>query len=342
MPRVNEVNLEGKCVRIDARKGMSKNNQEFISMTFTLSIEGNQIKVESFSMRHKKDGSELTSYQGLMTLFEEATALHKTIKEVGMEKGEEVADDTIVGDIEDCSAISFSNYGKFKYCRLVENSFMTAEGLKKTVRIEGVYPNRVDQSKREYKPKHEFEVCGLVIQAPFVTESIDGEEYLIMTIETPIYQEPYGEREASVTLHEVQLQCHDPQYFDYIVDNFELGTKVYLNGQIVRKIQRVENVVESVDDTIGFGRKVEHKPQYKTAIEEYFEILGGYELEEDDLMPMEEKEFNAELWQKAKVEKDLKLAEMRNGNNEPKKQVGFGKPTVKEESKKVRNNNLPF
>ena len=39
---------------------------------------------------------------------------------------------------------------------------------------------------------------------------------------------------------------------------------------------------------------------------------------------MEEKEFNAELWQKAKVEKDLKLAEMRNGNNEPKKQVGFG------------------
>lgn len=342
MARVNEVSLEGKLNRMDVRKGLSKAGAEFISVTFTLDVEGNQIKVESFSMRHKKDGSELTSYQGLMTLFEEASALHKTIKEVGMEKGEEVEDYTIVEDIEDCSAISFSNYGKFKYCRLVENSFMTAEGLKKTVRIEGVYPNRVDQSKREYKPKHEFEVCGLVIQAPFVAESIDGEEYLVMTIEVPIYQEPYKEREASVTLHEVQLQCHDPQYFDYIVDNFGLNTKVYLNGEIVRVVERVEVEEDSDDNVKGFGKVIKHAPQYKTNTKEYFEILGGYELEEDDLMPMEEKEFNEELWEKAKVEKDLKLAEMQNGNNEPKKQVGFGKPTVKQEPKKVRNDSLPF
>lgn len=51
---VNEIKLQGRINRIDARFGMSKTNKEFVSVTFTLDVESNQIKIESFSMRHKK------------------------------------------------------------------------------------------------------------------------------------------------------------------------------------------------------------------------------------------------------------------------------------------------
>ena len=46
----NNVYLQGRINRIDARYGMTKANKEFMTVTFTLDIEGNQIKVESFSM----------------------------------------------------------------------------------------------------------------------------------------------------------------------------------------------------------------------------------------------------------------------------------------------------
>lgn len=344
MQRVNEVNLEGRCVRIDARKGLSKTGSEFISMTFTLSIEDNQIKVETFSMKNKKDGSLLKSYEGLMTLFLETKCQHKTLKDADMEKSEEVEDDTIVENIEDCTAISFSNYGKFKYCRFVENSYISADGLKKSTRIEACYPNRVDEDKKEYKPKREFEICGEVIKAPTLFTSVeDDSEYLKMTVEVPIYQESYKDKESSVSLHEIEVECHDEQYFDYIQDNFELGTKVYLNGEIVRRVHRVEVVEEDNEVERGFGKVIKHEPQFRNNVEERFEILGGYELDEDDLMDMEEKEFNPTLWEKARAEKEKKLAEMQNENRN-EKQVGFGrdKGDKKDKDVKGKDNNLPF
>ncbi|MGN1370728.1 MAG: hypothetical protein ACI4XM_00395, partial [Candidatus Coprovivens sp.] len=324
-----------------ARFGMSKTNKEFVSVTFTLSIEGNQIKVESFSMRHKKDGSELSSYQGLTTLINDSKCLHKTIKPLGEDEAIVVEDDTIVTDINDADALDCGNYNGFRYTRFVENSYMSAEGLKTNIRIETAYPRRVDEDKREYKPQADWEICGIVKTQPVAIPSIDEDEKEVMqfVVEVPTYTEAYGDREASVVLNELTIVSHDESVWGYLEDNFTVGTPVYLNGTIVRQVNRVE-IEQSNDDVKGFGRVIEHQPQFRTKVIDYLEVLGGYTIE-DEMEEMEEKEFNAELWQKAKVEKDLKLAEMQNGNNEPKK-VGFGKPTVKQEPKKVRNDNLPF
>lgn len=340
---VNQITLEGRIVRADYRKGMSKNNKPFLSANFTLDVNGNQIKCESFSMQFKGDGvTESTNYKSLMTIFEEANALHKTMREVNQDKADEISDDTIVENIEDCTAIKCSNYNGFKYCRFSENAYMSAEGLKINIRIEFAYCNRVDEDKREYKPQADWEVCGIVKTQPVAIPSIDEDEKEVMlfVVEVPTYTDAYGDREASVVLNELTIVSHDESVWEYLEDNFTIGTPVYLNGTIVRQVNRVE-IEQPNDDIKGFGRVIEHQPQFRTKVIDYLEVLGGYTIE-DEMEEMEEKEFNAELWQKAKVEKDLKLAEMRNGNNEPKKQVGFGKPTVKEESKKVRNNNLPF
>lgn len=334
---VNQVEIIGRCNRIDARFGESKDGREFVSMTFTLDVEGNQIKVESFSMRYKKNSEdELGSYKGLMTLLNESNALHKTTKRMKDDKAEEL-EEGIVENIEECSAIRFNNYGAFKSCKLVENSYAKEGNIVKNIRIEGSYPSRVDENKVEYKPQRDFELCGAVKVPPVVMEDIDGNEYMQLTIVVPNYVEAYGDRKESVTLNEVVLQSHDPSAFAYIEDNFEVNSFVYVNGQMVRLVERFE--VETMDDeNRGFGRTVKHQANYQTKIIEHMEILGGYVLEADEIE--ECPAFNMELWEEAMEVKKQKEEEMLNGGEQTPKQVGFGRSN---EPKKVnRSPKLPF
>ena len=331
---VNQVTLVGKVIRMDKRIGLTRDNREFISMQFTLNINDDQIKVESFAMKLKSDGSETSAYKGLETLFEESVALHKTIKMPNEDKATEVEDETIAQDIEDCTVLKFSNWNGFKYCRMEENTYAKDGQLVKNIRLTSAYPNHVDLSKVEYKPQKDFEICGLVKNEAILMEK-DDVEYLQLLVVVPIYQEAWGDRSATVTLNDVTVTCHDESVFDYIQDNFEKGTVVYLNGEIIRRVQRIENEVE-VDENRGFGRVMARQKTYTTNIEEYMEIMGGYPLESDEIEEM--REFNQELWQVAKELKETKEQEMLNGGERPKAKVGFGK----EEKPKTKTNRLPF
>lgn len=317
----NRVELQGRLNRIDVREGLSKAGAEFVSVTFTLDVDGNQIRVESFSMKHSKNGDESKSYQGLMTIFNEGFALHKTVKKVGDDQATPIEDETIVEDINECDAIRFSNYGSFKYCRFEENVYAKEGELVKNIRLQGAYPNRVDESKREYTPTADFEISGVVRKAPMMVERNEV-ECMEMTVEVPIYVEAYGDREASVTLHEITVRTMDEEVFGYLEDNFELGSVVYLNGRIVREVQRVEIEALADDEGRGFGRKIKREPQYKTNINEYYEILGGYLLDEDEIE--DTRAFDRDIWEKATQAKKEKEQEMLEGGEKPK-QVGFGK-----------------
>lgn len=317
----NRVELQGRLNRIDVREGLSKAGAEFVSVTFTLDVDGNQIRVESFSMKHNKNGDESKSYQGLMTIFNEGFALHKTVKKVGDDQATPIEDETIVEDINECDAIRFSNYGSFKYCRFEENVYAKEGELVKNIRLQGAYPNRVDESKREYTPTADFEISGVVRKAPMMVERNEV-ECMEMTVEVPIYVEAYGDREASVTLHEITVRTMDEEVFGYLEDNFELGSVVYLNGRIVREVQRVEIEALADDEGRGFGRKIKREPQYKTDINEYYEILGGYLLDEDEIE--DTRAFDRDIWKKATQAKKEKEQEMLEGGEKPK-QVGFGK-----------------
>lgn len=333
----NNVEVIGRLNRVDARFGNSKDGRPFVSMTFTLEVEDNLIKIESFSMQYKKNSEEeLGSYKGLMTILNESFALHKTIKKVGEDQATTVEDETIVENIDECDAIRFSNYGNFKYCRLVENVYAKEGELVKSIRVEGAYPNRLDESKKEYVPTADFEIAGVVTKAP-VSMEVDEEECMQMTVVVPVYQDAWGDREASVTLHEVQVRTYDSEVFGYLEDNFEKDRIVYLNGRIVREVKRVEMETMMDDAGRGFGRTMKREPSYRTEVNEYYEILGGYPLDEDEIE--ETKALDMELWEKALQVKKEKEQEMLEGGEKPKANVGFGRS---ESKPKTKNSRLPF
>jgi hypothetical protein len=331
----NACNITGRLNRMDVKKGIAKTGNEFISVTFTLQVGESQLRVENFSMKNKKDGTELSSYTGLMTLFNEAKALHKTMREVGEEKAEEVQDETIVENIDECDAIRFSNYGNFKYCRIEENSYAKDGEIVKNLRLVGASPNRVDESKKEYVPTADFEVAGVVTAPPVLLEK-DEVEFMQLKVMVPVYTEAWGDREAKVDLVEMTVRLNDESAFGYVEDEFTVGAFVSLNGTIVREVKRVELEVPMEDEGRGFGRKIEHKAQYKTEIVEYYNLLGGYTLEEEEVENTPA--LNMELWNRAKEEKAQKEQEMLQQNDKPKQGFGRGEQKVETKQKPV----LPF
>lgn len=331
---VNEIEVVGNLKRMDIREGQTKDGREFVSATYTINVEGNEIRIENFAMKLKADSTETGAYKSINTLFTEAKALFKTIRHVGEDKGEEVQDETIVENIEDTSVLRFSNYNGFKYTRFACNEYMSNGELVKNTRIECAFPNRVEEGK-DFKYKRDFEICSLVKTAPVVVEKNEV-EFMQMTVIVPTYQEAYGDRPEKVTLQEIKLVCHDTSAWGYLEDNFEVGSVVYLNGQIIRTIEKVENEVE-VDENRGFGRAIARQKSYTTNINDYLEILGGYVLETDEVEEMPE--FSQELWEKAKAEQEQKEQEMKQEKpSEPSRT--FGRSTTQSAPKK--NNALPF
>ena len=327
--RTNSVIIEGKIKRMDYKFNKTKDGRDFVSATFTLCVDENEIRVESFSMRCKKNGDELSSYQGLITLFNEAKCVCKTYKKADMEKAELIEDETIVENIEDADALDCGNY-KVRYTRFEENSYEREGQVVKNIRIQTTYPRRVDFEKKEYTPKADFIIAGKVKQPPML-DPIDG-EFVKMVVTVPIYQEGWGDKKESVTLHDITVETRDPNAFDYVLDNFVKDEMAYLEGRLLRTITQVE--MESViDDTErGFGScKYNKEPKFKTKVDEAFIIEGGYPLEIEEIENMPE--FKEELWEQAQQNQQQSQPQ----EQAPKKEWG-----KKEQSVPKKSNDLPF
>lgn len=332
--KTNQISLQGKLVKMAYRAGVSKAGKEFISATFTLDVNGDRINAETFAMKMKADGSdESGAYKSLMTLWNESKALQKTYKKQGEEKPTEVENETIVENIEDTTAIKMSNWNGFKYCKFVENNFVSATGEQvKNTRIEFAYPNRMDEEN--YEPKADFEIAGKVKTAPCMMEKPDGTEYMQFVVTVPEYIEAWKDRPEQVKLQDITVASYDKDAWEYIEDNFTMGSFAYLNGEIVRKVMRVEK--PTIDDEgRGFGRKLKQNPEYDTKIDERFEIMGGYVLEEDELEL--EKAFNEELWLQAEQQQPK-----QEKTPEVKKTWGREETKSKEETKPRNDDIVPF
>lgn len=332
--KTNQISLQGKLVKMAYRSGVSKAGKEFVSATFTLDVNGDRINAETFAMKMKADGSdESGAYKSLMTLWNESKALQKTYKKQGEEKPVEVENETIVENIEDTTAIKMSNWNGFKYCKFVENNFVSATGEQvKNTRIEFAYPNRVDDEN--YEPKADFEIAGKVKTTPCMMEKPDGTEYMQFIVTVPEYIEAWKDRPEQVKLQDITVTSYDKDAWNYIEDNFTMGSFAYLNGEIVRKIIRVEK--PTIDDEgRGFGRKLKQEVQYDTKIDERFEIMGGYVLEEDELEL--EKAFNEELWLQAEQQQPK-----QEKTPEIEKTWGRKETKSKEETKPKNDDIVPF
>lgn len=328
--KINQITLQGKLVKLAYRFGVSKAGKDFVSATFTLDVDGDRINCESFAMKLKANGSdESGAYKSLMTIFKEANALYKSYKMPNDEKPTDVDDETIVEDIEDATAIKMSNWNGFKYCKFVANEYTNAQGEQvKNTRVEFAYANRLDDEK--YEPRKDFEICGKVKTAPTLLEKVDGTEYMQFVVTVPEYIEQWKDRPEQVKLQDITVTSYDKNAWGYIEDNFTMGSFAYLNGEIVRKVIRVEKPVID-DDSRGFGRKLKSEPEFDTKTDERFEIMGGYTLDLDELEV--EKAFNMELWEQAQQNQQQSQPQ----EQAPKKEWG-----KKEQSSPKKNNTLPF
>ncbi len=340
MANTNMIGLQGRINRIDVRRGLSKANAPFASYTFTLDIDGDLVKVESFAMKLKANGEENTAYKGLETLLREAKALYKTVREVGADKAEAIEDETIVENIDECDALDCQNWKQFIYTRFEENAYAKDGQMVRGVKIVTARPKRVDENKKAYTPVNQWEISGVITKEPVMKE-MDEKEFLEVVVTIPIYNEAYGERQESVTLHEVTLQAHSDEAIEYIMDTFNQGMFVYLNGKIVRTVERIEIESFDVETGRGFGKKIEKQPNYSTKVTEYFEILGGWELEEEEYI--DEPSFNMELWKAAKEEKEEKERKMLEGDSAPQEpQRGFRKKDANIDKPKTKKTQMPF
>lgn len=332
----NACNIQGRVNRLDAKYGKTQSGNEYVNTTFTLQVDETQLRVNVMQYKYKKDGTVMGAYEGIETLVNECKALHKTVRLIGEDKATEIQDSTIVENIDECDAIRFSNYGNFKYCRIEENSYMREGELVKNLRLVGASPNRVDETKKEYVPTADFEIAGKIVSVPVLIEK-DEVEFMQFKVVIPVYTEAWGEREAKVDLVEMTVRLNDESAFGYVEDEFELGSFVSLNGTIVREVKRTELEVPTEDDGRGFGRKVQHEAKYKTEIIEYYNLLGGFPLEVEEIE--ETPAFSQELWEKAKAEQEQKEQEMKQEKpSEPSRT--FGRSTTQSTPKK--NNVLPF
>lgn len=332
----NNVKLIGRLVRIDVVENESKSGKPYISATLTLRVGDNDIQTRVFSMKYKANGvDEQSSYKGIMTIYVEGNALYKSYKFMDKDAIHEKAEnnETIVEDIEDCEVIKLSSYGNFKFCRFQTNTFLSKDNsIKKAVNIEFNYCNRGDKNE-EYVSKNYWEVVGRVETEP--VETVDKHEQPIIKFKVlvPTFNKGYEKQdgtkvEDSVRLDEIEVVSHDEDVFDYIQDNFEKGSFVSLNGEIIRKVTRIE-VEQELDVDRGFGRTKEIEPQFKTDTDEYFEILGGFAYESEELEEVQE--FKQELWEKALEDLEEKEEELKQSDEKP---FGFGKPQTQPQARK--------
>lgn len=333
--KINQITLQGRLVKLAYRFGVSKAGKDFVSATYTLDVDGDRINCETFAMKMKADGSdESGAYKSLMTIFKEANALYKSYKMPNDEKPTDVKDETIVEDIEDATAIKMSNWNGFKYCKFVANEYTNAQGEQvKNTRIEFAYANRLDDEK--YTPRKDFEICGKVKTAPVLLEKVDGTEYMQFVVTVPEYIEQWKDRPEQVKLQDITVTSYDKNAWEYIEDNFTMGSFAYLNGEIVRKLTRVEKPIIN-DEGRGFGRHIPSEPEFDTKTDERFEIMGGYTLEEDELEV--EKAFNMELWEQA--EQGQQQVQMQE--EKPDRTFGRKQAPTQQTSQPKKNNALPF
>lgn len=335
---LNNYTCEGKLKRFDIKEDKTKaSKQPYISATATLVIGENEIKIEMFAMKLKYNGEESSGYTAIKTLYNESFAMYKS-KKVGdkltVEKKED--NDTIVESIEDCDVIRANTYGEYKYCRLEMNAFAKDGELTKDFRVSANFINRAKEDS-EYNPNNEFECSGMVVSDIENGVTKSGLQCVSFTILVPIFNKEYTNKDgelvpSKVDLQELKMVCTEEDAFGFIREEFKEGNIVNINGEIFRRVARVEKkVVEENNDRRSFGKKIEHKTEYETKVEQYLSVLGGFAYDEGELDEFEE--FDMNKWKIGKEVLDKKIEDLKNGGDKkPSGNKGFGRTENKKPS----------
>lgn len=183
------------------------------------------------------------------------------------------------------------------------------------------FVNRV-QVGEEFNPRAEFEVEVFVRNVKAETNK-DAEETGRAEVEG--YIPLYGGKVIPFTFKVAA------EGSEYVQDNYEPGQTVKFYGDIVNFKEKKVTVEKA-----AFGKDKE-KVTYNT-VREYVITGGGEAYDEESV-----KAYSVDLIKKALTEREIYLDELKNKNNEPKKEEKKGGfDTKKKDKVQVNKDKLPF
>ncbi len=294
----------------------------------------NQVVIEGtlLEVRHTewKSGKGLNIELDIETAENEVhtiTGMSKYKKDDGSDNGIAKGYQTVIDEYKSVAANGREEADKVRVTqgRIGLNEYFGQdEKLRSFPQLSTNFVNRV-QAGEEFNPRAEFEVEVFVKNVKPETNK-DAEETGRAEVEgfIPLY----GGKVIPFTFKVTA------EGSEYVQDNYEPGQTVKFYGDIINYKEKIVT-----EEAVAFGKPKE-KISYKT-VREYVITGGGEPYDEDNV-----KAYDIELIKKALTERELFLQELKNRNNEPKKEEkkgGFNTKKDKPADKpKISANDLPF
>jgi hypothetical protein len=295
----NKVTVEGLLLEVRHSEWSSK---EGFKIELDIEVGENEVHtVHGMTKYKKKDGSENGIAKGFQTVINE----YKSVADVGREEADKVR----------------VNQGRID----INEYFGQDEKLKSFPQISTNFVNRV-QAGEEYDPRAEFEV-EIMVKSTKPEFNKNSEETGRAVLEGFIPM--FGGKVIPFSFVVAEEGA------EYVQDNYEKGSTVFVYGKIVNFKEKVVKKTEA-----AFGKDKE-TITYNT-VREYVVTGGGEPYEEENA-----KAYNPELIGKALTERETYLEEMKNkaknkDNKKEEKKGGFGGKSSGEKKSKINTDNLPF
>lgn len=211
----NQVAIQGILIKKTVNKGLTKDNREFMGMELTIrTSETEEHVVRMYSNKLTKDGSISKIYTALETVADE----YKSAEIDGIEN----ADKVFIKNGE----ISMNRYmdrmGELRESRKLTSKFCS--------RVEG-----------EFSPRSEFSLVGVVESVIPKMNMQEEIECLKLNLIIP--------KGFNNLIDKIQVTIRGEEFYSYIEDNFTKGVVVRVGGNVINKVEKVEEE----KTTSGFG-----------------------------------------------------------------------------------------
>ena len=316
-------------------------NWIMINLVIETDDKGNRVNLSLFSNELTANGQKSKVYEGLFTVMQEYNSLNSTIKNKRTDKDAkaEVDKETTVRSKDECELIEIK-----KDVQMQMNRYMSNGELRENLRLSSRFVNRA-RNLDDKECYCEASLFGIVTKQAIDREDRNGERYLSFELTCPTYREPYGDREESIVVEKFNLIVRKDEKLEIDDEILDLCMDEFVQNAVVKVgVSPIDMIIESAPvETKGvkFGKKVDFEPTSERITE--IRVIGLDEIEEEDWV--EDPNFNFELYEKALVEFDKKIEEIKNNVNvnspseNGRAPKGFG---ARKQASKVSEEDIPF
>lgn len=268
----NRVTLQGTLIDNHIAIKVDSKGRRYLSGAVEVQVDNEYvIPVDTFAYEFKSNGEKNSLYERIAKTID-----WPTVKTVGKDRAPK---------------ITITN------ARIEDNSFWSDKDSKvvNNWRISGAF---FKTGASDAKNINEFEVEGVISS---IKEIIDKSGESTNQYQIKLYNVGFGEK-----VNEITLVYDDPAAIKYINDNYNIGDKVTLCGQIV--YDKVDRVVEK---ELGFGEPV--KTTFTNTVRS-LKITAGTEPETPDASGIALKDLTSIVVQQNNIVKEKAEAKAQSSN----------------------------